>query len=313
METKDSPFLEFSRAEWGGFRKDTPMTLSEGDVQQLHGQIEEVSREEVEAIYLPLSRLLNLYVTATQELHNVTGAFLDHPEPKVPYVIAVAGSVAVGKSTTSRILKALLSRWPDHPKVDIVTTDGYLYSNAALEQHDLMTRKGFPESYDLRRFITFLRELKSGKADLKVPMYSHHAYDVLPDEYQIVNQPDIVIVEGLNVLQVAPDTLGYRPREFVSDYFDFSVYVDADIDVVKDWFVRRFMTFREAAKEDAGAFFYQFTKFSEEDALEFATGVWNDINELNLRENILPFRSRARAIFMKNADHSVQKVLLRKL
>ena len=308
-----APFLEFNRTEWQRFRKDTPMTLTEGDLAYLHGQIEEVSLSEIETIYLSLSRLLNLYVVATQDLYTVTSKFLDHPEAKVPYIIGVAGSVAVGKSTTSRILRALLSRWPNHPHVEIVTTDGYLFPNHVLEERGLMERKGFPESYDLHRLVEFLADLKSGKKDLRVPIYSHHNYDIIADKFSIIDQPDIVIVEGLNVLQVGTHKAQQNPRVFVSDYFDFAIYVNADTDVIKDWFLSRFKLFREKAKNDKDAFFYQFTKMTVEDAMNCASDVWKNINECNLFENILPYRMRSQLILHKGVDHAVEMVYLRKL
>lgn len=313
MSKNDSPYLEFPRSTWSQFRKDTPLTLSEDDLLQLKGQNEPVSLIEVEEIYLPLSRLLNLYVSATQELYKVTTRFLGHPEPKVPYIIGIGGSVAVGKSTTSRILRALLSRWPHHPHVALVTTDGYLYPNEQLEQRRLMNRKGFPKSYDVRRLIEFLSDVKAGKPALKVPVYSHHHYDILPSEYQIIDQPDIVIVEGLNVLQAAAVKTSRQPQVFVSDFFDFSIYVDAPTDIIKQWYISRFMAFREKAHNDPDAFFSQFSRMDNEQALAFSNNIWKEINEKNLIENILPFKLRARLILEKAADHSVQKVYLRKI
>lgn len=308
-----SPFLEFSRETWRGFRAHTPLTLGEEDLSQLKGQNEPVSLLEVEEIYLPLSRLLNLYVAATQDLYKVTTRFLGHPEPKVPYIIAVAGSVAVGKSTTSRILQALLSRWQNHPKVVLVTTDGYIYPNAVLEARNLMQRKGFPESYNLAALIEFLSDLKAGKPNLKVPLYSHHHYDIIPDQFQTVNHPDIVIIEGVNVLQTAFQLSAKQPQWFVSDFFDFSIYVDADKEIIKQWYLDRFLTFCYKARNDPEAFFYQFAQWSTNQALEFATSIWTEINERNLRDNILPFKRRARLILEKGQDHAVEKVYLRKI
>ncbi len=312
MTKSHSLYLEFPRSIWREFRKDTPLTLSEKDLAKLKGQNEPVSLLEVEEIYLPLSRLLNLYVAATQDLYKVTTRFLGNPEPKVPYIIAIAGSVAVGKSTTSRILQALLARWPNHPRVALVTTDGYLYPNAVLEQQGLMNRKGFPESYNLRELMQFLADLKAGKSHLKVPVYSHHFYDIIPNEYQIIEQSDIVIIEGLNVLQTATQN-SKKPQSYVSDFFDFSIYVDAKTAVIKQWYLDRFMLFREKARNDAHAFFHQFTQWKDAKALQFADNIWTEINELNLDENILPFKQRARLILEKAPDHSVQKVFLKKL
>lgn len=308
-----SPYLEFSRNQWREFRRDTPLTLSEADLAKLKGQNESVSLSEVEDIYLPLSRLLNLYVAATQDLYHVTTRFLGHPEPKVPYIIGIAGSVAVGKSTTSRILQALLSHWPNHRHVALVTTDGFLYSNAELGERDLLNRKGFPESYDIKQLVNFLQRLKSGESNLKVPLYSHHHYDVISGEYQVIEKADIVIVEGLNVLQTTSDRYGKPPLSFVSDFFDFSIYVDAETSIIKKWFLDRFMLFREKAYNDAEAFFYQFTKMSDDEATQFADNIWTSINETNLVENILPFKNRANLILQKGTDHFVEKVYLRKL
>ena len=310
---QDSPFIEFSRNSWRKLRKDVPMTLSEGDVQQLQGQIEKLSTQEVEEIYLPLARLLNLYVEATRGLFDTTSLFLGHPKPKVPYIIGVSGSVAVGKSTTSRILKALLSQWPEHRNVEIVTTDGFLFPNHILEKNSLMNRKGFPESYDIKTLIRFLTDLKSGKPHLKIPVYDHHIYDILPGQYQNVDQPHIVIIEGLNVLQVGRPKSKNSAQIFVSDFFDFSIYVDAKTEIIKKWFLDRFLLFRKKAKDDAEAFFHQFSKLSKAKSLGFANQVWTEINERNLNENILPFKQRARLVLYKNEDHTVKKIYLRKL
>lgn len=308
-----SPYLTFSRHQWREFRKETPMTLSEADLNALHGQIEVVSLLEIEEVYLPLSRLLNLYIAATQGLYNVTAKFLGHPEPRVPYIIGIGGSVAVGKSTTSRVLQALLSRWQNHPRVALITTDGFLYSKAVLEQRNLMNRKGFPESYNLPLLIEFLSALKSGKPNLKVPVYSHHTYDVVPNEFETVNQPDIVIVEGLNVLQVASIKAEQKPRVFVSDFFDFTIYVDAETAIIKKWFFERYHLFRSKAKNDPEAFFHQLALLSDKEANAFAETVWREINETNLNENILPFRERAKLILHKGENHAVEKVFLRKI
>lgn len=308
-----SPYLKFSRKDWRKFRKETPMTLSEKDLDRLHGQLEPVSLLEIEEIYLPLSRLLNLYIAATQKLYKVTSQFLGNPAPRVPYIIGISGSVAVGKSTTSRILQALLSRWPNHPHVELVTTDGYLYPTAVLEKQNLMNRKGFPESYDLRRLVQFLSELKSGKPKLQVPLYSHRDYDISPNKYQIIDQPDIVIVEGLNVLQVGPVGADQQMRVFVSDFFDFTIYVDADVEIIKNWFMQRFMLFRKKAKNDPKAFFYRFANLSDQKAKTFADKVWSEINAANLYENILPFKQRAKLILEKGKNHLVKNVYLRKI
>jgi type I pantothenate kinase len=308
-----SPYIRFSREEWARLRADTPLTLTEHDLEQLQGINVSLSLDEVAAIYLPLSRLLNLYVAAQQELYRVTATFLGHPEARVPYMIGMAGSVAVGKSTTGRILQALLSRWPDHPKVDLITTDGYLFPNRILEERGLMQRKGFPESFDIRRLIAFLSDVKAGHGNLRIPIYSHRIYDIVPHETRVVDQPDILIVEGLNVLQAGAGSAGSTPRIFVSDFFDFTIYVDAETSTIRQWYVNRFMTLRERARQDPGAYFRRFVDFTEEEAREQALWLWREINEVNLRQNVLPTRERARLILEKGQDHGVRSVALRKI
>jgi type I pantothenate kinase len=308
-----SPYVTFARDEWARLRAATPMTLTDQDLVTLRGVNEYVSLDEVKEVYLPLSRLLNLYVGAAQRLHQVTDTFLGKPAAPVPYIIAVAGSVAVGKSTFARILRALLARWPNHPQVDLVTTDGFLYPNSILEERGLMDRKGFPESYDLRRLMTFMAELKSGAEEVRAPVYSHLVYDILPDEVKVIHRPDIVIVEGLNVLQT-PD--GPRQRgvpTFVSDFFDFSIYVDAEEEDIEAWYVARFLAFRDTAFRDPNSFFRRFAELSEGEAVETARQIWTDINGLNLRQNIRPTRDRARLVVRKGADHAVTEVRLRKI
>jgi len=284
------------------------MTLREHDLVELRGINEHISLDEVAEVYLPLTRLLNLYVSATQNLQKVSATFLGTLAPKVPYVLGVAGSVAVGKSTFSRILQALLSRWPDHPKVDLVTTDGFLHPNATLEARGIMNRKGFPESYDTRRLLTFLRELKSGEDEVRAPVYSHIVYDIIPDEELVVRQPDILILEGLNVLQTSSDA-----TEYVSDYFDFSIYLDADEADIETWYVERFLAFRKTVFTDPRSYFRHFAALSDEDAVETARTIWREINGKNLAENIAPTRHRASLIMCKAIDHSVTDVQLRKL
>jgi type I pantothenate kinase len=308
-----SPHIEFSRAEWARLRGSTPLTLSLADLQALHSADEHVSMDEVMEVYLPLSRLLNLYVAATQQLFRVTDTFLGSPAAKVPYVVAIAGSVAGGKSTTARILQALLARWPDHPKVDLVTTDGFLFPNAVLEERGIMHRKGFPESYDVRRLIRFLAEVKSGSEEVRAPVYSHLVYDIVPGEL-VVRRPDILILEGLNVLQTG-GTAGERPpRVFVSDFFDFSIYIDACEEHLEGWYLQRFQRLRETAFRDPHSFFHQYAVgMSEQEAMEFGHQVWETINAVNLRENIEPSRERARLILDKGKDHRVERVWLRKL
>jgi type I pantothenate kinase len=307
-----SPFLSFSREEWAKLRAATPLPLSEAEIATLRGINEHLSLQEAADIHLPISRLLSLYVAATRQLHQVTATFLGASAPKVPYVIGIAGSVAVGKSTIARVLQTLLSRWPDHPKVDLVTTDGFLYPNAVLEQRGLMRRKGFPESYDLRRLVEFMRDVKSGCDIVTAPVYSHLHYDIVPDAVQTVANPDILILEGLNVLQRG-DRLGEAPRLFVSDYFDFSIYIDADETYIREFFLERFKRLRETAFRNPASFFHRYSQLSLEEALEIAADIWAQINSVNLRENIAPTRERANLILNKGADHTVQQVLLRKL
>jgi type I pantothenate kinase len=307
-----SPYLAFSHAEWGRLRAATPLTLTEEELARLRGLNDKVSLEEVAEIYLPLSRLLNLYVVATQGLHAATATFLGNLTAKVPFVIGIGGSVAVGKSTTARLLQALLARWPNHPKVDLVTTDGFLYPNRVLEERGLLQRKGFPESYDQRALLRFMAAVKAGEPEVRAPVYSHVVYDIVPDQHLVVRQPDIVIVEGLNVLQ-SGDGHPDRTRLFVSDYFDFGIYVDAEETDVEQWFVERFLALRDSVFRNPESYFHRFAQLTHEDAVAMAQRVWREINGLNLRENILPTRDRATLILEKAADHRVRRVRLRKL
>jgi type I pantothenate kinase len=309
---KLEPYLRFTKEQWAAYRDGEPMTLSVEDVARLRTLNDPISFEEAEAIYLPLTRLLSLHVEAVQALHRASTRFLGVAEEKVPFVIGVAGSVAVGKSTTARILAALLRRWPSSPKVDLVTTDGFLYPNAVLEERGIMDRKGFPESYDRARFVGFLSDIKSGKSRVEVPVYSHLIYDVVPGEFITVDQPDILIVEGLNILQpgVLPKT--GDPILFASDFIDFSIYIDADEEDLRVWFMERFQRLRQTAFTDPKSFFHRFSQMSEEEATRFGLWAWDEINLPNLRDNILPTRSRAALILKKGASHMIEEVALRR-
>jgi type I pantothenate kinase len=311
-QTTVSRFVEFTRAEWARLRASTPLPLSEAQLKGLVSLNEPISLGEVSDIYLPLSRLLNLYVGATQELHRATARFLVSDSPRVPFIVGVAGSVAVGKSTASRVLQALLSSWPSHPTVDLITTDGFLLPLAVLESRGLLHRKGFPESYDIRRLIHFLADVKSGSPEVLAPVYSHLRYDLVPGEYQAVRQPDIMIVEGLNVLQTG-GRLGRQVPMFVSDFFDYSIYVDAHESDIEQWYVERFLSLRDTVFKNPSSYFHRYASLEREDAVETARGIWQSINVVNLRENVLPTRERAHLILEKGRDHAVRKVRLRKL
>jgi type I pantothenate kinase len=308
----DAPYLDFDRAAWSRLRASTPLTLSEADLALLRGLNERVSLTEVEAIYLPVSRLLNLQVAATQTLRQATETFLDTPPRPAPYVIGVAGSVAVGKSTFARVLRALLSRWPAHPRVALVTTDGFLFPNRELEARGLLGRKGFPESYDVRQLIAFMSAVKAGGA-ARAPVYSHQAYDVVPGQFHVIDQPDILIVEGLNVLQTSDGQPGRPPRVFVSDFFDFSVYMDADEQDIEAWYVARFEALREKVFRDPQSYFHRYANLNDDEARATAREIWRTINGVNLRENIIPTRERARLVLEMGADHAVRRVRLRRL
>ncbi|POR50474.1 type I pantothenate kinase [Bosea psychrotolerans] len=309
-----SPYRSFTRDEWAHLRADTPLTLSVDDLTKLQSINDPISLDEIVAIYLPLSRLLSLYVAATQGLFKATQRFLmAEAEVKVPYIIGVAGSVAVGKSTTARVLKALLSRWPNTPKVELVTTDGFLLPNAELERRGLMQRKGFPESYDGSAILRFLSDVKAGKPSVSAPVYSHLVYDVMAGEEVTVERPDILILEGLNVLQPSRMPKDGKVIPFVSDYFDFSVYLDADENDLHRWYVNRFMTLRQTAFRDPRSFFRKYAEIDEDEALSIAEKLWSGINLPNLQENILPTRQRASLILTKGASHRIQQVALRRL
>jgi type I pantothenate kinase len=309
-----SPYRIFARQEWARLRADAPLTLTAEEVLRLQSLNDPISLDEVVAIYLPLSRLLSLYVAATQGLFKATQRFLlAEKEEKVPYIIGVAGSVAVGKSTTARVLQALLARWPNTPNVDLVTTDGFLLPNAELTRLGLMERKGFPESYDTRALLRFLADIKAGKRSVKAPLYSHLVYDVMPGGEKVVDRPDILIVEGLNVLQPARMPKDGMAIPFVSDFFDFSVYIDADEIDLERWYVNRFLRLRHTAFRDPLSYFRRYAEISEAEAIEVAEGLWNRINLANLRDNILPTRQRASLILRKGPSHRIEQVALRRL
>lgn len=308
-----SAYIEFARDEWAHLRDNVKLTLSEEDVNQLQGINESLSMQEVVDIYLPLSRLLNLYVGARQYRHTVRDKFLNSQNEKVPYIIGIAGSVAVGKSTSARILQALLSRWPEHPKVALVTTDGFLRPNKELVARNLMHKKGFPESFDIKALIEFVAAIKSGQKTITAPIYSHLTYDILPDQSLQFEQPDIVILEGLNVLQTAASNESDQSnRTFVSDFVDFSIYVDAEMDLLKTWYIQRFLKFREGAFTDPNAYFHSYSKMSKREAVDIASKIWDEINAVNLSENIRPTRDRANLILKKSINHQVSQVQLRK-
>ena len=312
-EPELDPYVDFTRDEWSRLRASTPLSLAEDDLAALRGLGEPMPMREVEEVYLPLSRLLNLRVAATRELHAVTETFLGHLHASAPYVIGIAGSVAAGKSTIARMLQALLARWPDHPRVDLVTTDGFLFSNATLEARGLMARKGFPESYDVRGLMRFLAELKAGAPKVRAPRYSHLTYDIVDDEETVLTSPDIVIVEGVNVLQTPSRRGRAEASVVVSDFFDFSIYVDASEADLERWYVDRLLLLRETSLHDPRSYFNFLTQYSEEATREFAQSVWAQVNLVNLRENIAPTRGRAHLVLEKGSDHAIGRVRLRKL
>ena len=309
VSSKLSPFLTFNRHQWAELRKSVPLKLTEQDLKPLLGFNEELSLDEVSTIYLPLTRLINYYIEENLRRQAVLNRFLGGRNPTVPYIISIAGSVAVGKSTSARILQSLLSNWPNTRQVDLITTDGFLYPLEKLKKDNLLQKKGFPVSYDTAKLIQFLADVKSGKSGVTAPIYSHLTYDIIPNRFDIVNQPDILILEGLNVLQTGSRKTG---QVFVSDFVDFSIYVDADESLLKEWYIRRFLKLRQSAFTDPNSYFKHYAQLSEQESIQTASDIWNNINGLNLRENILPTRERANLILTKGADHVVEWVKLRK-
>ncbi|CAI1217924.1 Pantothenate kinase [Serratia quinivorans] len=307
-----TPYLQFDRTQWAALRDSVPLTLSEEEIVKLKGINEDLSLEEVAQIYLPLSRLLNFYISSNLRRQAVLEQFLGTDGQKIPYVIGIAGSVAVGKSTTARLLQALLSSWPEHRSVELITTDGFLHPNKVLNERGLMKKKGFPQSYDMHSLVKFVSEVKSGAKRVTAPVYSHLIYDVVPEGNKVIEQPDILILEGLNVLQSGMDYPHDPHRVFVSDFVDFSIYVDAPEELLQSWYINRFLKFRQGAFSNPDSYFHNYSKLPEPEAINIASQLWNEINGLNLQENILPTRERASLIMTKSANHAVENVRLRK-
>ncbi len=310
---KPFPYLSFAREEWRSLRNNTPLTLTSKDLEEIKGINERISLLEVEEIFLPLSRLINIYYRSARELYASRKEFLGTVHEKIPFIIGIAGSVAVGKSTIARLLKTLISAWPESPKVDLIPTDGFIYPNRILEERNLMNRKGFPESYNLHELIRFLFALKSGSKGIKVPVYSHLKYDIVPGEFHEIADPDILLLEGLNVLQTKSSSSKNEPEFFVSDFFDFSIYIDALEADIKRWYIERFKVLMKTAFRDKESYFHKYSYLSENQAVEIAGRIWDEINAVNLVENIEPTKNHAHLILEKLHDHSLGKVYMRKI
>jgi type I pantothenate kinase len=307
------PYVELTRADWSRLSHSTPLPLTEHDVARLRGLCDPITLTEVDEIYRPISRLLYLYIKASGALYHAAAEFLDEDIPRTPYVIGIAGSVAVGKSTVARVLREMISRWPQTPRVDLVTTDGFLFPNAVLEKRCIMERKGFPESYDQQRLLRFVRQIKASEPEVSAPVYSHLTYDVVPGAAQVIRHPDVLIIEGINVLQPSKRSLSNGLSDTVSDFFDFSIYVDAKTSDIKRWYINRFLALRATAFSDPDSYFHRFAKLSDADATAVAENLWDTINEPNLEQNILSTKGRADLILTKGADHNVRMVKLRKI